>query len=539
VVALPVEGLCRPGFGSELSGVDGALVCSQARRVRSGEPLVFAAPVTVAPAVVRADGRVQAGGHLAEHVRLGLLEAHLPAGAVEELVEQLGLGRQRLRRLSAGMAVRCVLGMTLMPHASYREVMATVAGQLVLVPWARPWVVPGGEVLGRWRVHLGARVFGRLYWRLAAQTAAEHAVLAGGGDVSGVRLGGLLLCSVDGFQTRLPDTPANRERFGSSGTADDSAPFPQLRAVVVTVCATRAQLGAAFDGCGVGEQTLTGRIAQQHPGVFGPGRLFLTDRNFLGAELIHQILSAGGHLLMRVKAGIGLPRVGDWLPDGSYRSYLKLTSGGARSWMPVRVVEYDVKVDGAVNGELFCLVTDLLDHQRYPAQALCGAYPMRWSGSETHIKEAKSTVTDAGPSRGPILRSTTPQMVEQEVWAWLAATELVRTHARAAALSPVSAGRHAVTARQCSFTASRRETLRSLTQTTVTATTSPAQLAAAADRTHRAILAQLVQVDRNRHRERVTKTRLDFPTSKGKAPTTTAQAQIILHAPAAPTARPG
>ena len=62
-------------------------------------------------------------------------------------------------------------------------------------------------------------------------------------------------------------------------------------------------------------------------------------------------------------------------------------------------------------------MTDLLDHHAYPAHALAAAYPWRWTGSETTFKEDKSTITDAGPSRGPILRSRTPDMVRQEFWA--------------------------------------------------------------------------------------------------------------------------
>ena len=53
----------------------------------------------------------------------------------------------------------------------------------------------------------------------------------------------------------MPDTPANRAEFESSGTSDDSAPFPQLQAVLVTARAGRAVLGAAIDASGVGEQT--------------------------------------------------------------------------------------------------------------------------------------------------------------------------------------------------------------------------------------------------------------------------------------------
>ena len=38
---------------------------------------MFLKPVAVAPAVVRRDGKVQAGGHPADHARLGILEQQL------------------------------------------------------------------------------------------------------------------------------------------------------------------------------------------------------------------------------------------------------------------------------------------------------------------------------------------------------------------------------------------------------------------------------------------------------------------------------
>jgi hypothetical protein len=37
--------------------------------------------------------------------------------------------------------------------------------------------------------------------------------------------------SLDGTLIRVPDTPANRAAFGSTGTSDGPAPFPQLRAL--------------------------------------------------------------------------------------------------------------------------------------------------------------------------------------------------------------------------------------------------------------------------------------------------------------------
>jgi hypothetical protein len=521
----------------------------------AGQVALFAVPVAAAPVVVGEDGRILAGGHLAHHVRLGVLEQYLPEGAVEELVTELGVAGERLRLFSAPMAVRCVLAMTLLPKASYREVVATVVGLLVCLPWARPWHAPGGEVFGRRRREIGVELFERLYWRLAARVAAGHAALAAAGDGRFV-LGGLLLCALDGFQARMPNTPANRRAFGPRG-----GPFPLVRAVVATVCASRAELGACFGPSSDGEQKLTARLAAGHPEVFTKGRLFLADRNFLGAPLIIEILSCGAHLLMRVKSDIRLPRVGGWLPDGSYRSYLRLVVDGAESWLPVRVVEYDVLVEGAAPGELFCLVTDLLDWEEYPAPALCAAYPERWGGSETHIKENKGTITGAGPSTGPILRSRTPELVGQEMWAWLASTQLVRAHGRDAATATRpepgpqdheeqgeqqgeqgeeevrrerehQARWRELSAREVGFTATLREVVRSLHASAATATTSPARLAVATRRSHAAVAAQPVQVDRHRHRPRVVKTSPAFPHASGPVRTTTARAEVILQAPA-------
>jgi hypothetical protein len=50
--------------------------------VTSGEDLVFCHQVTVALAVVRRSGEVQADGWLPAHVILGLLEAYLPDGEI-------------------------------------------------------------------------------------------------------------------------------------------------------------------------------------------------------------------------------------------------------------------------------------------------------------------------------------------------------------------------------------------------------------------------------------------------------------------------
>jgi len=121
-------------------GKDGrtALVAAGAGRIRTGDVVVFFKPVAVAKAVVRQDGRVQAGGHPADHARLGVLEQRLEEmtgpGVVDELAKTVKLngkvtGRAR-RTMTTAFALRAVLLMTLMPEADYTEVLTALLGDL-------------------------------------------------------------------------------------------------------------------------------------------------------------------------------------------------------------------------------------------------------------------------------------------------------------------------------------------------------------------------------------------------------------------------
>ena len=140
-----------------------------------------------------------------------------------------------------------------------------------------------------------------------------------------------------------------------------------------------------------------------------------------GADRVARMLATGTHVLIRVKSDLTLPPIGGFLPDGSYYSYLAGGPAAGRWCLKVRVVEYLVDVDGQHTAEMFCLLTDLYDHVAYPAGQLAAAYAWRWAGSETALKEAKSAITGAGPSTGPIFRSATPELIAQEHAVWISA----------------------------------------------------------------------------------------------------------------------
>ena len=241
-------------------------------------------------------------------------------------------------------------------------------------------------------------------------------------------------------------------------------------------------------------------------------------------------------MLIRVKSDLALPRIGGFLPDGSYYSYL--TGGGGRWCLKVRVIEYLVDVDGQDTGEMFCLITDLLDHAACPAGQLAAAYAWRWAGSETSLKEAKSAITGAGPSAGPIFRSNSPALITREHAAWICGTGLCRALARAAARNapPARKGRLAgqkVQPRQISFTAAHSAALASIRSGAATASLPAAMTGTLHRDTLRVLGKRRIVIDRHRHRDRKTKTRQAFPSTGRHITTRTATARIDLCMPAA------
>jgi len=292
VIAIRAADLVSPCGRFPAGGERTALVAAGTPKIRTGDQVVFVKVVAVAPAVVRRDGRVQAGGHPADHARLGAIEQQLDdllgPGVIDEIAGRATLtgkveGKAR-RAMTAALTIRATVLMALMPDAGYGEVMAALLGDLVLVPWQHPYQVPTPKVMSTWRAALGPAPLTALQERLLPAVGAEHrdhdyrAVLAGEPGHE-LRLG-----SIDGSVTRVPDTPANREAFGSTGTADDSAPYPQVRDLLAGDASTRGTMAVVSGPSGgpkaEGEQALLDTMLTRYPGVFTADRLWVLDRNF-------------------------------------------------------------------------------------------------------------------------------------------------------------------------------------------------------------------------------------------------------------------
>ena len=534
VVAVPLELLASPlKSGRDLGGGDrSALVIGGTGKIRTGGAVVFCKVVAVAEAQVKRDGQVRAKGSPVHHATLGPLEERLESqagpGAIGGIAGQAPLGArfvkgQRERLLARAFMIRVIVLMTLMPGVPVQDVIAALAGDLALVPWARPWKPASGRAAGDWRNALGPVPLEELRDLVLGSSWREHQERGCPGAVTIGTRRPLRAGSLDGTLVRVPDTPANRAFFGTVGTGDDSGPYPCLRALPLNCCSCRALFAMPHGPAGTGKaaagQKLLDQALEELPALFAPDWIWLMDRNYHGAPRIAR-MTERTHVLIRLKSDIPLKRTSEILPDGSYRAELS----GDGVTVPVRVIEYFTDVEGQEVPEMFCLVTDLMDWEEYPARELAALYKRRWDGSETALREAKAPLHGAGPGTGPMLRSGSPDLVRQELAAWAAATGLARGAVRDAALAaaPAREGRRAglaVRARDLSFARAVRAVLSAIRL---------------GNSRYQAVTSEIAghrnTVDRDRHRARKSKSPSSFPHAGAKDTVTRIAPAIITMA---------
>jgi Insertion element 4 transposase N-terminal len=539
-VAVRLADLVSPLRNGSVPG-DGdrsALAVAGTEALRTGEPAVFLKVVAVAPAAVSGKGHVRAAGSPCAHATLGPLEDWLDAqagpGVIDGIAERAVLdGRfvkgERERLLTAAFMIRVLVLMTLMPEAQLSDVIAALAGDLALVPWSKRWRSASERACSDWRKALGPAPLEELRAAVLAAAGKEHAERPGQSLVTG-RSRPLSVHSADGSLLRVPDTPANRAAFGSVGTADDSAAWPAVRLFPLNSVLTRSLLampwGAAGTDKAAAEQGLLDEVLARHPHVLAKDQVWLLDRLWHGVRRV-AALTERTHVLIRVKSDITLKRTSPILPDGSYRAEIS----GDGLTITVRVIEYFIDIEGQEVPEMFCLVTDLLDWEEYPAPELAGLYKWRWDGSETGLREAKAPLHGAGPGTGAMLRSGSPELIAQEIAAWTAATEMTRGVTRDAALTaqPAARGRRAgqpVRYRDLSLARARRLILAAIRS---------------GKTGYKALNSQIARfravADRNRHRARKSKSPSTFGHAGPKDTVTrTAPAVITMANKPAPAA---
>src|SRR5664280_1899121 len=150
--------------------------------------------------------------------------------------------------------------------------------------------------------------------------------------------------------------------------------------------------------------------------------LVLADRGFYGFHLWQQASSTGADLCWRVKSNLK-PTHRETLADGSWLAEVKPSGNEGRKATPlvVRVIDYMID-DGRGDHEPYRLLTTILDPEAAPAEDLALAYSERWE-IESAFDELKTH------QRGPrtVLRSKSPELVNQEIWGHLCCHFAIRT----------------------------------------------------------------------------------------------------------------
>jgi hypothetical protein len=371
---------------------------------------------------------VSDSSRLTDWISLGVLAEIIPRDLIEDVLTETGKREQRSRLLPAHVMVRFCLAMCLFFDEDYEEVMRKLVGSLKeMGSWRGAWDVPSTSAITQARQRLSADPLRMLFDRVAVPVA--------GTGTQGAWLGSRRLMAVDGFMLDVPETPENVTEFGRLADGPKASAFPQVRVLALEECGSHAVTAASFGPCRVDERTLLTDIL----GALEPDMLMIVDRNFYSFKLWKQALSTGADLLWRVQASVTLPVI-EPLPDGSYRSIVinpKIT-GARRAALidqarrghqipgdhaiPVRVIEYDIPDrEGNGTGELICLITSILDPSNVTAIELATAYHERWE-SETSFREKKTYLLRSGHT----LRSKSPEMVRQEIWAMLLAHYAIR-----------------------------------------------------------------------------------------------------------------
>lgn len=317
----------------------------------------------------------------------------------------------RERDLPDHVVVYYVIALALYMRSSIREVLrCLLEGVQWLVDPSASLKVAGKSGISQARSRLGAEPLRLLYSSLVGAIAEKR--------IKGAWYRNWCIVSLDGSSLDVADTQDNDEAFGQPGASRGQSAFPKLRFVALLKNGTHVLWAARMGPFATDELTLARAVVP----ALSKEMLCLADRFFPSYELWQQAAGTGADLLWRVRQNARLD-VGQRLSDGSYLSRFYASTSDRRNQrkgIVVRVVDYRLhNVPGPE--PLYRLITTILDSEAAPARELAALYHERWE-IESSFDELKTHLRRAQI----VLRSKTPELVEQEFWELLMAHFAVR-----------------------------------------------------------------------------------------------------------------
>lgn len=217
--------------------------------------------------------------------------------------------------------------------------------------------------------------------------------------------------AIDGTVFNTADTPANEAAFGRSSNQYGKGAYPQVRCVVLAECGSHATVEleiSRYDGSEVhGAHRLLDELDRD--------TLLLVDAGITSGGFLEHARARRVHVLGALEAGVW-----EHLP-----SQRRLADGSVLAWVPpsptgqalypvqrglwVRIISYQVTDERLGEpGQVYRLVTTLLNPRLAPALVLIGLYHERWE-VELVIDEIKTHER----LQRKVLRSKTPEGVRK------------------------------------------------------------------------------------------------------------------------------
>jgi Insertion element 4 transposase N-terminal/Transposase DDE domain len=360
-----------------------------------------------------------AGSRITDYISLGVIAKFFPVEKVRGVLEKTGRASIRERDLPAHVVVYYVIALALYMRSSYREVLrCLLEGVQWLLNPSLPLKVVGKSGISQARSRLGAEPLKQLYEAVVTPIA--------GRDTKGAWYRNWRLITLDGSTLDIADTAENEKEYGRPGASRGSSAFPKIRFVGLLENGTHVLWAARMAPYATDEITL----AQEVVPALEKGMLCLADRFFPSYPLWQAAAQSGADLLWRTRQNARL-EVDRRLPDGSYLSRIYASTSDRRNErkaIVVRAIDYRLK-DVPEAEPVYRLMTTILDPKQAPAKELAALYHERWE-IETAWDELKTHLRGAQI----VLRSKTPELVQQEFYGLLMAHFAIRGLMHEAAL---------------------------------------------------------------------------------------------------------
>ena len=369
--------------------------------------------------MARTVAALPAGSRITDYISLGVIAKFFPIEKIRKILEQTKRASVRERDLPAHVVVYYVIALALYMRSSYREVLrCLLEGVQWLLHPSTQIKVAGKSGISQARSRLGVEPVQKLYEAVVAPIAEKR--------TRGAWYRQWRLVSLDGSTLDVADTAENEKAFGRPGASRGSSAYPKIRFVGLLESGTHVLWAARMDQYKIDEITLAATVVP----ALRKGMLCLADRFFPAYDLWRKAAQTGADLLWRVRKNARLV-VDKRFADGSYLSRIYRSTSDRRKGrkaLVVRVIEYRLKdVPGAE--PIYRLITTILDPKLAPAKELAALYHERWE-IETALDELKTHLRGAQI----VLRSKTPELVQQEFYGLLMAHFAIRGLMHEAAL---------------------------------------------------------------------------------------------------------